>query len=122
MKSFDDMIFNLHPIALDSGRKAVDALLVPGEEVVAAFATVRDKMVFTDRRIIAVDIQGIGKKVSYCNLPYSRISSFCIETADVLDLDSTLEITTPSGARSTFEFSGGFDIRGLCRAIAERIL
>lgn len=122
MKSFDDMIFNLRPLSLEAGRKAVEALLLPDEEVVAAFVTVRDKMIFTDRRIIAVDIQGIGKKVSYCNLPYARITAFCIETADVLDLDSTLEVTLPSGAKATFEFSSGFDIRGLCRALAAHIL
>lgn len=122
MKSFDDVVLNLHPIDLAAGQKAVAPLLLPGEEVVAAFATVRDKVVFTDRRVIAVDIQGIGKKVSYCNLPYSRISSFCVETAGMFDLDSELTLHTPSGSKTTFEFSAGFDIRGLCRAIAARIL
>ena len=105
-----------------AGQKAVAPLLLPGEEVVAAFATVRDKVVFTDRRVIAMDIQGIGKKVSYCNLPYSRISSFCVETAGMFDLDSELTLHTPSGSKTTFEFSAGFDIRGLCRAIAAPIL
>jgi hypothetical protein len=122
LKSFDDVVFNLHPIDLAAGQKAVEPLLIPGEAVTAAFATVRDKVVFTDRRVIAVDIQGIGKKVSYCSLPYTRVSSFCIETADVFDLDSELTLHLPSGSKATFEFSAGFDIRGLCRAIAARIL
>ena len=47
---------------------------------------------------------------------------FCVETAGMFDLDSELTLHTPSGSKTTFEFSAGFDIRGLCRAIAARIL
>ena len=122
MISFDNKVFNLRPIRDNSAAKAVEPLLIPGESIVAGFATVRDKMVFTTHRIIAVDIQGVGKKVGYCSLPYTRIANFCIETADVIDLDCTLEITTISGAKSTFEFTGGYDIRGLYRTLAARIL
>ena len=122
MKSFDDVVFNLHPIDLRDGEKAVAPLLLAQETVEGAFTTVRDKVIFTDRRVIAVDVQGIGKKVSYCSLPYSRIVSFCVETAGFFDLDSELTLHLPSGKKAVFEFTAGFDIRALCRAIAARVL
>lgn len=122
MISFENAIFKLHPIKLESGEKTIASFMVEGESVIAAFATVRDKVIFTTHRVIAVDIQGVGKKVGYCNLPYARIATFCIETSDLLDLDCKLEITSVTGSKSNFEITGGFDIRKLCHAISCRIL
>ena len=123
MIDFENMAFlKLRPVTDSRLSEQVAPLLCPGESIEQQFQGIRDGIVFTDRRVIAVDIQGIGKKVSYCNLPYSRISSFCVETAGMFDLDSELTLHTPSGSKTTFEFSAGFDIRGLCRAIAARIL
>ena len=53
----------------------VAALLVQGEQPVAAFKTVRDSAVFTTKRLIVRDAQGItGKKVEVHSLPYSSIN------------------------------------------------
>jgi Bacterial PH domain len=68
-------------------------LLGPDEPVVAAYQLVRDAMLFTDRRLILIDKQGLtGKKVEYHSLPYKSISHFSVETAGHLDLDAELKL------------------------------
>jgi len=55
--------WNLKPISVDAVRSEVNGFLINGEEIVAAFQTVRDQLLFTSKRIIAIDVQGItGKK------------------------------------------------------------
>lgn len=61
-------VFNLKPISNDSVRGEVNGLLINGEEVIYAFQTVRDQLVFTNKRIIAIDVQGLtGKRKSFSN-------------------------------------------------------
>ncbi|AIT62091.1 PH domain-containing protein [Corynebacterium doosanense] len=74
-------------------RLAEDRVLLPDEQVFNAFNLFRDLVVFTDWRIISVDVQGLtGKKKSYQTIPYSSISRFSVETAGNLDRDSELYI------------------------------
>ena len=57
-------------------------LLAADQQVIAGYALVRDAFVFTDRRIILVDKQGMtGKKVDYHTIPYRSITHFSVETA-----------------------------------------
>jgi len=74
-----DSVWNLKPIDITSVRGEVAGLLVPGEQILSAFKTVRDQVVFTSRRIISIDVQGVtGKRKSFASLPYSRIQFFTI--------------------------------------------
>lgn len=87
-------------------------LLSDGEQVQAAYLLVRDAFLFTDRRLILVDKQGVtGKKVSYHTLPYRSISHFSVETAGTFDLDAELKIWL-SGSSSCFsqQFGRGVDV------------
>lgn len=98
----------------------LDGMLVPGETVQVAFRVIRDLMVFTDRRMILVDKQGVtGRKVSYLTVPYRAITSFSIENAGSFDFDSELTIWV-SGRPDpiTRTLKRGADIRGIQRAIA----
>lgn len=71
----------------------VGKLLGVEEEVDVAFKLVRDLIVFTDRRLLLVDKQGLtGKKVAYHSVPFKSISHFSIETAGHFDLDAELKI------------------------------
>ena len=71
----------------------VEDLLIEGETVIGSYTAVRDYVVFTNKRIIAVNVQGItGKKQDYSSLPYSKVQAFSVETAGVIDLDSELEL------------------------------
>ena len=72
-------------------------LLAPGEALQRAFGFVRDLIVFTDRRMIIVDKQGVtGKKTAYLSIPYRAIVMYSIETAGHFDLDSDLRIWVSS--------------------------
>lgn len=66
--------------------------MLEGENVEAAFKLVRDLIVFTEKRLILVDKQGItGKKTEFQSIPYKSISRFSVETAGRFDLDSEPE-------------------------------
>ena len=68
-------------------------ILVDGEEIDVAFKLVRDLIVFTDKRLLMVDKQGLtGKKAEYHSIPYRSISHFSIETAGRFDMDAELKI------------------------------
>jgi hypothetical protein len=68
-------------------------LLTENEVIEVGFNVFRDKFIFTDKRLILVDVQGItGKKVSFVSVPYGKITKFSIETAGHLDLDAELKI------------------------------
>jgi hypothetical protein len=63
------------------------------EKIELGFQVLRDTFVFTDKRLILVDKQGLrGKKVEYLSIPYSKITKFSIENAGTFDLDAELKI------------------------------
>lgn len=88
-----------------------------------AFRILRDLIVFTDRRLILVDKQGLtGRKVSYLTVPYRAITSFSVETAGSFDLDSELAIWVsgrPEPIRKTLK--RGANILAIQQAIAASI-
>ncbi|MBC7778538.1 MAG: PH domain-containing protein [Proteobacteria bacterium] len=68
-------------------------ILAPGEKVEHAYQLIRDYFVFTDKRFVLVDKQGMtGSKVEYHSIPYKSITHFSIETAGTFDLDAELKI------------------------------
>ena len=83
----------------------------------------RDYVVFTSKRIISVNVQGMtGKKKDFTSMPYSKIQVFSVETAGVLDLDSELEIYFSGLGKVRFEFSGASDIIQIGQIIASYAL
>lgn len=117
--------WDLKPIGLGEVRSEVNGLLIAGEEMLCAFKTVRDQMIFTNKRIIAIDVQGItGKRKSYSFLPYSKVQYYAVQTPGFLELvpDSELVIMFSNGFTATFEFKGNVDIGQLSRTISEYIL
>jgi hypothetical protein len=68
-------------------------LFAEGEELVAAYRVLRDMIVFTTKRLILVNKQGVtGSKAEYLTIPYERIIRFSKESAGVLDLEAELKI------------------------------
>ena len=85
-------------------------ILVAGESVIGCYQ---------DKRIIAVNVQGItGKKKDFTTLPYSKISVFSVETAGTFDLDSEIELYYSGVGKVRFEFRGASDILEISRVIA----
>ena len=119
----DANIMNLKEISLQSVRPEVPTLLVNGENMVMAFQTVRDQVIFTDKRIFVVNVQGItGKRTSYFSYPYSKVQYFGIETAGVLDIDSELVFAFSNGAKLQFDFKSKVDIRKISMMVSNYIL
>lgn len=120
-----DSVWNLKPIRVDAVKGEINGLLIGGEEVVMAFQTVRDQLLFTNKRIIAVDVQGItGKRKSFSTMPYSKIQYFSIQTPGFGELipDSELFIMFSNTFTAKFEFKGGVDIGKIGRMISEYVL
>lgn len=68
-------------------------LLNDDEKISCGYKVVRDTFMFTNRRLLLVDVQGItGKKIQYLSVPYNKITAFSVETAGTLDLDAELKI------------------------------
>lgn len=124
MIDFENAEFlKLRPVKDTAFESVLRPMFVEGEEVVQCFQTVRDGVVFTTRRIFAVNIQGLtGKKKDFTILPYSTIQAFSVETAGILDLDSELDLWFSGLGRVRFEFIAGADVAKICRTISERIL
>ncbi len=99
--------------------------MIPGEQIVAGFATVRDQVIFTTKRVMTVDIQGvIGSKKGFVSIPYAKIQYFCVQTPDTFEVvkNSELQLFFADGFSAHFEFAGGCDITEVCRVISEYVL
>jgi hypothetical protein len=101
----------------------VTQLLVQGESAVAAFKTFRDSAVFTTKRLIVRDAQGItGKKVEIYSLPYSAINMWSSENAGrLLDMNAEIELWTRAG-HIKIKLGKGADVRRLDSLIAWAVL
>ena len=117
------VLFKLSKSSSNAHAATLAPILVNGEHILAEYSALRDFVVFTNKRIIAVNVQGItGKKKDFTSLPYSKIQTFSIETAGVFDLDSELEIYFSGLGKVTFEFKGSCNITEIGRMISEQML
>ncbi|MNP10958.1 hypothetical protein D3C76_1031250 [compost metagenome] len=93
MGFFDGIIGNATQVDLPAVQKEYAQILAPQERIESAYKLIRDMFIFTDKRLILIDKQGItGKKVEYHSIPYKSISHYSIETAGHFDLDAELKI------------------------------
>lgn len=98
-------------------------IVTSGEDIIATYQSMRDGIVFTNKRIIAINVQGItGKKKDVTSLPYSKIQAFSVETAGVLDLDSELELWFSGLGKVTFEFTSDCNVSEICKTISNFVL
>ena len=97
-------------------------MLVEGEQPIAAYKTFRDSAVFTNKRLIVRDAQGMtGKKVEMYSLPYSTVNMWSSENAGTLDFNSELELWTRAG-HIKIKVGKGVDVRKLDHLIAHVVL
>jgi hypothetical protein len=98
-------------------------ILVDGESVHLSFKGMRDSVVFTNKRLIAINVQGLtGKKRDYSSLPYSKIQAWSIETAGRFDLDAELELWFSGLGHVRLDFKGQVDIRSIGQLIGKYVL
>lgn len=102
--------------------KDVEQILAKGETAVAAYKTFRDCAIFTTKRLIVRDAQGLtGKKVEMYSLPYSSILMWSTENAGTIDFNSEVELWTKAG-HIKVKLRKGIDIRKFDTIISNYIL
>lgn len=93
MSFFGGLMGNASEVNPVEAQREYVAILAPGESIEKAYRLIRDMFLFTNRRLILVDKQGLtGKKTEYHSIPYRSITHFSIETAGHFDLDAELKI------------------------------
>ena len=116
-------LVKLRPVNDNAFEKMVTPILISGEEIVRCFQSIRDGVVFTNKRIITINVQGLtGKKKDITSLPYNKIQAFSVETAGAFDLDSELDLWFSGMGRVRLEFIGAADVAHLCKLISEKVL
>jgi hypothetical protein len=93
MGMLDGLLGNASEIDGEKLQAEFEQALAPGEKIEKAYQLIRDLIIFTDKRLVLVDKQGItGSKIDYHSLPYRSITHFSIETGGHFDLDAELKV------------------------------
>ena len=124
MGLFDSFMGNASKINKEELARAFSPMLADNEHIEQSFAVFSDKWVFTNRRLIFLNVQGMtGKKREYMSIPYRSIVRYSIETAGTFDLDAELKIWL-SGSDIPFEqkFNSSSNLPELQRMLALHIL
>ncbi len=124
MLDFNNATFvKLRSVSDEDFAELIQPLLSSNEHIIASYRSIRDGVVFTNKRAIAVNVQGVtGKKKDFTSMPYSKIQVYSVESAGFFDIDSELELWFSSLGKVRFEFSGKVDVAAICRAISEHVL
>ena len=124
MIDFNNSAFiKMKKVNSDGLMKDVQPLLVNGEQIIGTYKAIRDYCVFTNKRVISLNVQGMtGKKKDFTSLPYSKVSAYSVETSGVLDMDSELEMYFSGLGKVKFEFTGSSDIVKIGQIISMYIL
>lgn len=113
----------LKPVNDSTYAAMLTPMFVPGEEIIGTYQSIRDGVVFTNKRIVVINIQGItGKKKDFTSLPYSKIQSYSVETAGVFDLDSELELWFSGLGKIKLEFVARANVAEICKMISLHVL
>jgi hypothetical protein len=116
-------VFKLSPCNPQEIQAQLAPLLVDGEGVYLSFKGVRDFVAFTNKRLIAVNVQGLtGKKRDYSSLPYNKIQAWSVETAGTFDLDAELELWVSGLGKVHLDFKGRVDIQTIGKLIGQHVL
>lgn len=93
MGLLDAILGNAAEVDSDEVSAELAPILAEGEQIDRVFKEVRDMYVFTTKRLILIDKQGLtGRKVEYHHIPYKSITQFKVETAGHFDMDAELRV------------------------------
>ncbi|MGG3195734.1 MULTISPECIES: PH domain-containing protein [Priestia] len=124
MGILDGLLGNASEADIRGTEKDLQNILIANERVEQAYKVIRDLMVFTTKRLIIVDKQGVtGKKTDYHSIPYKTITHFSVETAGTFDLDAELNIwVSGSNAPISKEFRKDKSIYEVQKVLASYVL
>ena len=116
---------NASEVSIEKLQEKYGQLLIDQEEIELGFMLVRDTYIFTTKRLILIDKQGLtGSKVEYLSLPYKSISRFSLETSGTFDLDAELKIWISSADTPAISkrFNKSVNIYKVQQYLAGRVL
>lgn len=125
MIDFDGSGFFARLRKVDNGAfgKMIDDFMIDDERIVGSYQSLRDGVVFTNKRVITINIQGVtGKKKDFTSIPYNKITTFSLETAGFFDADAELEIYISAVGKVKFEFTGSTNVKEICKIISSYAL
>lgn len=120
-----DTAFDLKPISEDQINQGVYSLLIGGEKILSGYKTIQDQVVFTNKRIITIDVKGLtGKQQEFFSLPHSKIQYFTVQTVGFAELipDAELAVFFSNGMKANFAFKGQCNILEIGRVIGEYVI
>lgn len=116
---------NAGTVSNDELLKQYSNLLIENEKIELGFKLIRDTFIFTNKRLILIDVQGItGSKVEYKSIAYKSISKFSIETSGTFDLDAELKIWVSSEANPSIskKFNKSVNVYEVQKVLAQHVL
>jgi len=125
MGLFNSILGNSSEVSVEKLHEKYGRLLVEGEAIEIGFKLFRDTFMFTNKRLVLIDVQGLsGSKAEYKSLPYKNISRFSLETAGTFDLDAELKIWISSEDLPSVskKFNKSIDVYEVQRYLAEKVL
>lgn len=125
MGLFNKIIGNASEVSAEKLNEKYSRLLIEAEEIELGFKLFRDVFMFTNKRLILIDVQGFtGSKAEYKSMPYKNISRFSLETAGTFDLDAELKIWISSENIPTVskKFNKSIDIYEVQKYLAEKVM
>ena len=125
MGIFSALLGNAGTVTQEELKKDYGNLLVEGEEIELGFKLIRDTFIFTTKRLILVDRQGLtGRKTEYLSVSYKSISRFSVETAGTFELDAELKIwiSGESQPSITKKFNKSVNVYDVQKVLAYHVL
>jgi hypothetical protein len=125
MGLFTAFLGNAGAVSQDELNKQYSQLLCDGEEIELGFKLIRDMFIFTNKRLILVDKQGLtGSKTEYKSISYKSISRFSVETAGTFDLDAELKIWVSSEVHPSIrkQFNKSVNVYDVQKVLAHHVL
>ncbi|WP_295404564.1 PH domain-containing protein [uncultured Thiocystis sp.] len=118
------LLGNASTVDVNKIAQQLEPILAAEETVELAFQLVRDQFVFTSKRLILIDKQGLtGKKVEYLSIPYKSITRFAIETAGHFDLEAEMKLWVGSEPTPIVkEVRGSENVSAIQKALATAVL
>ncbi|WP_231459972.1 PH domain-containing protein [Pedobacter sp. Leaf132] len=125
MGLFSALLGNAGAVNQEQLIKDYSGLLIDGEQIELGFKLIRDTFIFTNKRLILIDKQGItGNKTEYKSIIYKAISRFSIETAGTFDLDAELKIWISSETLPSIkkQFNKSVNVYDVQKILAHHVL
>lgn len=125
MGFFSGLIGNAATVSPEQLTKEYGKLLLDTERVELGFKLIRDTFIFTNKRLILIDKQGLtGSKTEYRSISYKSISRFSVETAGTFELDAELKIWISGEMQPSIkkQFSKSVDVYEVQKVLAHYVL